>query len=451
MKSRSSPRRARGSVAPWLLALLLACFALSAWAVETPPNDSDRVADAGSGTDPAGVEIALSPDSTAAPKGPEAPASAPAGEGNLAPANPSAPAPAPSSEASKADAVTPSPASSTPSAAPATTPANTSAGTATSANPAPPEAPSPSAPKPTAASPSKTKSRAASKKSAPAAKSASPSDAAAPASEASSHGTPAVLAAAGPKQPLGEGRADERTRVMQGIAWTESVLRTVRAKVMRSFNKKAREDFEQAVSLQRDSREALGQNFFARADRLTQESRTLARQIAVHLGPPQDDPDYVGMTLDRTDDAIGRAKEVLRDAGGRDEHRRLDDLERRQKEARRFHKEGATRRSYAATRAVRDGVLTLLRDCDDLPVPAQTAERALKRADRAIEQAKAELGERPTPAAERLARNARDQMAKARSAFARKNYRDTLLYSKLVERDLELAVNAQRGATSRSG
>lgn len=432
MKSCSSPRRSRGPAAPWPFALLLACFALSARAGETPPRDSDRVAESRSGTDPANapVVIALSPDSTAAPKGPEAPAPAPAGEATLAPTNPSAPSSdASKAEGSKAGAVTP-PSSSSPSAAPATTPASTLATTAPSANSAPPEASQPSGPKRTAAPALKAKSRA---------------------PEKSSRATSAVLAAAGPKQPVGEGRVDERTRVTEEIGRTESVLRTVRAKVMRSFNKKARGDFERAVSLQRDSRDALGQSFFARADRLTQESRALARQIAVHLGPPQDDPDYVGMTLDRTDDAIGRAKEVLRDAGGRDERRRLDDLERRQKDARRLHKGGATRRSYAATREVRDGVLTLLRDCDNLPVPAETAERALKRADRAIEQAKTELGERPASAAERLARNARDQMAKARSAFARKNYRDTLLYSKLVERDLELAVNAQRGATSRSG
>lgn len=246
-------------------------------------------------------------------------------------------------------------------------------------------------------------------------------------------------------------RPDEGVRVRQNVERTDAVLRSVNAKVIRSFNKKAREEFETAAKLQREAREALGQNLFARADRLTQESRTLAREIAVHLGPPQDDPDYVATMLGRTDDAIGRAKEVLRGSGGNDERDRLEALERRQKEARRLLKDGSTKDAYAATRDVRDGVLTLLRDCDDLPVPAETAERALKRASRALEQMKGELGERPTRSADKLARDARAQMEKARTAYARKNYRDTLLYSKLVERDLEFAVNAQRGTTSRSG
>jgi len=244
---------------------------------------------------------------------------------------------------------------------------------------------------------------------------------------------------------------DEGTRVRTEIERTEPVLRAVHAKVLRSFNKKAREEFEKAATLQRDARDALSQNLYARSERLTQESRTLAREIAVHLGPPQDDPDYVAMTLDRTDDAIGRAREVLKAAGGEAEQDRLTALERRQKDARRLQKDGSTRDAYAATRDVRDGILTLLRDCDDLPVPAETAEKALKRATRALEQAKGELGERPTIAAEKLARDARAQMEKARAAYARKNYRDTLLHSKLVERDLELAVSAQRSATNRSG
>ena len=53
--------------------------------------------------------------------------------------------------------------------------------------------------------------------------------------------------------------------------------------------------------------------------------------------------------------------------------------------------------------------------------------------------------------ATRLSREARAQMAKAKAAFARKNYRDTLLHSKLVERNLELAVSAQRSATNHNG
>ena len=244
---------------------------------------------------------------------------------------------------------------------------------------------------------------------------------------------------------------DEGVRARAEVERTEPLLRSVKAKVVRSFNKRAREEFAAATARQRQARESLTQNLYARAERLTLEARSLAREIAVHLGPPQDDADYVAMTLDRTDDALKRANEVLRDAGGEPERRRLNRLEQRQKEAWAFHKEGKTRKSYASTREVRDGVLTLLRDCDDLPVPEATAEKALKHASRSLDQAKGELGERLTASATRLAREARAQMAKAKAAFARKNYRDTLLHSKLVERNLELAVNAQRSATNHNG
>ena len=244
---------------------------------------------------------------------------------------------------------------------------------------------------------------------------------------------------------------DEGVRARQELERTEPILRSVKAKVVRSFNKKAREEFVTATTRQREAREALGENLYARAERLTMEARGIAREIAVHLGPPEDDADYVSMTLDRTDDALGRAREVLREAGTAPDRKRLTALERRQKEARRLYKDGSTRRAYASTREVRDGVLALLRECDDLPVREETAEKALKRASRSLEQAKGELGERLNAAAERLAREARAQMVKARAAFARKNYRDTLLHSKLVERNLELAVSAQRSATNRSG
>lgn len=287
---------------------------------------------------------------------------------------------------------------------------------------------------------------------------AAPAEAAAPAApaeakpavNAAKKRSQTVVAAKPAAKPAAE-HPDEGVRVRQELERTEPILRTVRAKVVRSFNKKAREEFETATTRQREAREALGENLYARAERLTLEARSIAREIAVHLGPPEDDPDYVSMMLDRTGDALGRAREVLRGAGGAPERNRLAVLERRQKEARRLHKDGSTRRAYALTREVRDGVLTLLRDCDDLPVPEETAEKALKRASRSLDQAKGELGERLNAAAERLAREARAQMAKARAAFARKNYRDTLLHAKLVERNLELAVSAQRSSTNRSG
>jgi hypothetical protein len=240
-------------------------------------------------------------------------------------------------------------------------------------------------------------------------------------------------------------------RVRREILTTERILGSVRKKLLRTRNRAARQDFMVAARKQLEARDALEENLFARADRLTLEAREGARRIAIRLGPPQDDPEYVAMTLDQTDDALKRASEIIRDADRPFEQRRLDDLTADQKAARALLGEGRTRGAYAATREVRDGVLTLLRDCDDLPVPAGTAERALKRAVRSMDHARAELGEKLSGTVERLEREARLQLDKARVAFARKNYRDTLLYAKLMERKLELALAAQRDATNRSG
>jgi len=256
-----------------------------------------------------------------------------------------------------------------------------------------------------------------------------------------------------PSEPVGPNpeTLDERGRAALEIEQTDRELASIRGKAERSTNRKARQDFQTAMQRQAEARESLEESFFARASRLTLEAREMARQIAIHLGPPEEDPDFVSMTLDRTDDALGRAKEIIERGGGPAEQRRMKALESDQKEARSLFKDGDTRASYEATRTIRDGVLTLLRQCDELPVSPSTAERALKRAARALELAEPELGDRVNPTVRRLVRDAREQMAKARVSFARKNYRDTLLHSKLVERKLELAIAAQRSATSRSG
>ena len=244
---------------------------------------------------------------------------------------------------------------------------------------------------------------------------------------------------------------DEGSRAAFEIEQTDRALSAVRSKAERSTNRKARQDFQAAVQRQAEARESLEENFFARASRLTIEARQMTDRVAVHLGPPQEDPDFVSTMLGRTDDALGRAKEVIENGGGPAEQRRWEELESGQKEARDLHRDGEIRASYEATRTVRDGVLTLLHQCDRLPVPSATAERALKRAARALDLAEPELGDRVSSAVRRLVRDARAQLSKARVAFARKNYRDTLLHSKLVERKLELALAAQRSATNRSG
>lgn len=289
---------------------------------------------------------------------------------------------------------------------------------------------------------------AASSKSAPASDRA---PAPAPVRASKPRGPAPFAGAVGPSPAPSKNGTDEASRVRKEITATDRFLGAVRNKVLRSRNRAARQDFIEASRVQIQARESLDENLFARADRLTLDARERARRIAVRLGPPQDDPDYVAMSLDQTDDALKRAGEVLKDAGRPPERDRLSALGAAQKEARSLHGKGKTRASYEATRKVRDGVLTLLRECDDLPVPPATAERALERAVRSMEHAHAELGEKATEPAATLEREARDQLGKARAAFARKNYRDTLLYAKLVERKLELALAAQRETTNRNG
>jgi hypothetical protein len=64
--------------------------------------------------------------------------------------------------------------------------------------------------------------------------------------------------------------------------------------------------------------------------------------------------------------------------------------------------------------------------------------------------AEEDLGAHPTAEARRYEREARAQLQKARLARTRRNYRETLLYAKLVERNLELAVAAHRLALNRN-
>jgi hypothetical protein len=258
--------------------------------------------------------------------------------------------------------------------------------------------------------------------------------------------------AVGPSpQSARESSISEAERVSREIIRTNRLIGSVEPKVNRSQSDKAKDDLATAVARQVESRDALAQSQLARAMRLTLEARAFAKSAGIKVGPPADDPETVARALDQTDDALDRADDVLREGAGPSERRRFDTLWAQQKEAHGYHKDGEHRRAYAATRKVRDGVLELLRDCADLPVSEVTARKALDRAERAMEQAKDELKERPGAEARRHERAAEDQMQKARSAFTRRNYRDTLLHAKLVERNLELALDAQRISISQSG
>jgi hypothetical protein len=60
------------------------------------------------------------------------------------------------------------------------------------------------------------------------------------------------------------------------------------------------------------------------------------------------------------------------------------------------------------------------------------------------------MGPRPASRALRLERDAELQLARARDSFTRNAFRDTLLHSKLVERHLQRAMEANRLATNQS-
>jgi hypothetical protein len=242
----------------------------------------------------------------------------------------------------------------------------------------------------------------------------------------------------------------ESERVAREVIRTNRLLASVEPKVNRSGNDKAKDDLSTAVSRQVEARQAMAESQFARAMRLTLEARAYVKSAGTKVGPLEDDPDAVGRALEQTDDALARARDVIEDSGDPRARRSHETLEVKQRAARDLLKEGKTRRAFAETRQVRDGVLQLLRSAE-LPVSEDAAKKALKRAEHATERAEVDLGARPTLEARRYEREAKAQLQKARVAHARRNYRETLLYAKLVERNLELAVAAQRLALNRNG
>lgn len=242
----------------------------------------------------------------------------------------------------------------------------------------------------------------------------------------------------------------EADRVAREVIRTNRFLASVEPKVNRTGNDKAKDDLATAVTRQVEARQAISESQYARAMRLTLEARAYAKSAAAKVGPLEDDPDAVGRALDQTDDALARARELIDDSGDPRSKRSHEALEAKQKGARVLLNEGKTRRAFAETRQVRDGVLQFLRGAD-LPVSEDVARKALKRAERATERAEEDLGARPTAEAKRYEREAKAQLQKARVAHARRNYRETLLYAKLVERNLELAVAAHRLALNRNG
>jgi len=245
-------------------------------------------------------------------------------------------------------------------------------------------------------------------------------------------------------------RVSESERVSREVVRTDRMLGEVDAKVSRTRNEKAKVDLESGRARQQEAKTALTSSFYARAMRLTLEARAFGKSALIKVGPANQDPEFVERALEQTDDALHRADDLIDGARTSRTRRRFGDLEDQQKKARQVFKDGDVPSAYSLTRRVRDGVLDLLRQIADLPVSQDTAKRAIRRAERAMSQADDDLGEHPSARARRLEREAQAQLERARASYERESYRDALLHAKLVERNLELAIDAERVATSRS-
>ena len=242
----------------------------------------------------------------------------------------------------------------------------------------------------------------------------------------------------------------EADRVQTELERTERFVGRAQKSIVSSKNTRAIKLFTSALDFQSDSREACKVRQYARAERLTLAARDFADRASRMVGPPREDPDYVEHVLRRTDDALERAKDVLRNGAGRNAWSQHEDLKAEQKEAWRIFKAGDVGGAYRETQGVREGVLALLRQLQDLPVPRETAEKAIGGAQMALEQANRELGPRPSSEAARLVRLANEYLAKARQSFSRGSYRSALLQAKVVERHVEHAVDIGRPRSGRA-
>src|SRR6266571_3197938 len=166
--------------------------------------------------------------------------------------------------------------------------------------------------------------------------------------------------------------------IARELLHTDRLISVLRLKVFRSGNSKAQEHFGYAIKRERDAREAFDLRLYARSARLTREARSLARESAVMVGPPEEDPVYVSRAIEHAGDALGLAYDLLRSVDRPSFTKRYSGLEKDLEGARELYKAGEIKRAHAKAIAVRDGVLELLRDCDDLPVSPDTASKALQ-------------------------------------------------------------------------
>jgi hypothetical protein len=267
-------------------------------------------------------------------------------------------------------------------------------------------------------------------------------------------GTAAVSNAAGPSSSTsagaGEAPLSESESIRRELTHTDRVIAVLKPKIFRTGNTQAQSRFGEAVTREKEARDAFSRNLYARATRLTREARSIAREAAVMVGPPEDDPVCVGRAIDNAEDALSLARDVFDQGANPEVWRRYQALRGSLQESRRQLEAGDTRVAYRRAVQVRDGVLVLLQDSQNLPVPASTAERALKQAGEAYDRGTRELGANPKESALKWQREAQGQLAKAKSAFQHREYRDSILHAKLVERSLDEAIAAQRNAELRS-
>ena len=244
-------------------------------------------------------------------------------------------------------------------------------------------------------------------------------------------------------EPVGK-VPSEQERLQHDLLHTDRLIRVLRAKIHRSGNSGAQDRFTAAMKREREARDAFDQSHFARSSRLTHEARTLAREAAVMVGPPEEDPAYVARTLDRSAEALTLALEVFDQGAGGSIWKRYNGLKNDLTRARELHREGDTREAYRMALEVRNSVLDLLTEAEDLPIPASTASKALRRVEQAVTRASKELGASPREEAAEWQREASGHLAKAKQSYGRKDYRSTMIYSKLALRVLDQAVTAQR-------
>ena len=247
-----------------------------------------------------------------------------------------------------------------------------------------------------------------------------------------------------PKPGVPHEGLSEGDRVASELERTERFVGRAQRSILLSKNTRAMKLYTSALDFQSDSREACKVRQYARAERLTLAARDFADRASRMVGPPREDPDYVERVLRRTDDAIERAKDVLKTGAGRYAWQRHEDLKQEQKDAWRIFRGGDVGGAYKQTLGVREGVLALLRQLQDLPVPREAAEKAIGGAQAALEQANRELGPKPSIEAVRLVRLANEYLVKARQSFHRGSYRSALLQAKVVERHVEHAVDVGR-------